>query len=39
MINAFFPCITSSVFSVLGTPEGEIQCEERSCDSFALSSS
>lgn len=37
MINAFFPCITLSVFSVPGTPEGEMQCEERSCDSFALS--
>lgn len=37
MINAFFPCKILSVFSVLGTPEGEIQCEERSCDSFALS--
>lgn len=37
MINAFFSCVTLSVFSVLDTPEGEIQCEERSCDSFALS--
>lgn len=37
MIKAFFPCKTLSIFSVLGTPEGGIQCEERFCDSFALS--
>jgi len=26
-----------TLYSVLGTPKGEIQCEERSSDSFGLS--